>query len=191
MKELEERIKKDGKIFPGDVLKVDNFLNHQIDPMLLESMGKEWHRLFKDEKVDKVLTIEASGIAMAIFVAKEFGVPLLFAKKSKTINISDDVFRTDVVSYTHGRTYAVQVSKEYLHKGERVLIIDDFLATGNALKGLIELCNLAGAEVVGLGCSVEKTYQQGGNDIRNMGYRVECLARVASMDPEKGIEFVD
>ncbi len=190
MKELEERIVRDGKVFQGEVLKVDSFLNHQIDPMLLEQMGKEWHRLFKGERVDKVLTIEASGIAMAAFVAKEFGVPLLFAKKNKTSNISDNVYVTDVESFTHGRTYKVQVSKEYLHAGERVLIIDDFLATGNALIGLINLCKQAGAEVVGLGCSVEKDFQNGGRMLRDMGYRVECLARIKSMDPVAGIEFV-
>jgi len=189
MRELEERIRKDGRIYEGGVLKVDNFLNHQIDPMLLESMAKEWHRIFQDKKVDKVLTIEASGIAMATFVAREFQCPLLFAKKNKTTNISKDVYMTEVPSFTHKVTYNVMVSKQYLHEGENVLIIDDFLAMGSALKGLIDLCKQAGCNVVGCGVSIEKAFQPGGDEIRSWGIPVASLARVKSMDTENGIEF--
>lgn len=190
MKILEERIKKDGIVLDGDVLKVGSFLNHQIDPMLLKEMAEEWHRLYADEKVDKILTIEASGIAMASFVAFEFGVPLLFAKKSKTANIGDNVYATPVKSYTHGVTYNVQVEKKFLNKGENVLIIDDFLARGEALNGLIALCEQAGARVVGCGVSIEKAFQSGGAELREKGYRVESLARIKAMDGQKGIEFV-
>lgn len=189
MKELEDRIRKDGRVFPGNVVKVDNFLNHQIDPMMLDAMAKEWKRLFAGEKVDKILTIEASGIAMASFVAKEFGVPLLFAKKSHTSNISDNVYSTKVKSYTHGTVCDVQVSKDYLHDGENILIIDDFLAMGEALTGLIDLCNQAGAHVVGCGISVEKAFQPGGDKLRAQGYKIESLARIKAIDIAKGIEF--
>lgn len=189
MKLLEDRIKSDGRILPNNVLKVDKFLNHQIDPILLDSMAKEWKQLYSDTKIDKILTIEASGIAMACFVGKEFGVPVLFAKKSKTSNISDDLYCENVHSYTHGTDHKVVVSKEYLNKGENVLIIDDFLATGSALVCLIGLCKQAGANVVGCGIAVEKAFQPGGDIIRNMGIRVESLARISEMDEEKGVSF--
>ncbi|MBQ0146601.1 MAG: xanthine phosphoribosyltransferase [Lachnospiraceae bacterium] len=189
MKILEERIKKDGVVLEGEVLKVGSFLNHQIDPKLLKAMAEEWHESFKNEKVDKILTIEASGIAMASFAAYEFGVPLLFAKKSKTANIGDDVFSTDVKSYTHGTVNHVQVEKRFLNKGENVLIIDDFLARGEALKGLIDLCNQAGAHVVGCGVSIEKAFQPGGRELREKGYKVESLARIKSMNGQNSIEF--
>lgn len=190
MKTLEERIKKDGVVLEGDILKVGSFLNHQIDPTLLKEMAEEWHRLYADEKVDKILTIEASGIAMASFVAYEFGVPLLFAKKGKTTNISDNVYNTPVKSFTHGVTYNVQVEKRFLNEGENILIIDDFLARGEALKGLIDLCRQAGAHVVGCGVSIEKAFQDGGAELRKNGYRVESLARIKSMNRQNGLEFV-
>ena len=190
MKLLEDKIRQDGVVIGDDILKVDSFLNHQIDPALLDEMAKEWHRIFRDENVDKILTIEASGIAMAVFVAKEFNCPLLFAKKSKTRNLgSADTYSTKVESFTHGVTYDVQVNKKYLNEGENVLIIDDFLARGEALNGLIDLCNQAGANVVGCGVGVEKAFQPGGNNLRNKGYKVASLARVKSMNEQNGIEF--
>ena len=189
MKELEERIRKDGIVLDDNVLKVGSFLNHQIDPQLLMQMAKEWHRLYEGEKVTKVLTIEASGIAMASFAAYEFGVPLLFAKKSRTSNMNGETYETEVPSFTHGVTYHVRVEKKYLNDTDRVLIIDDFLANGAALEGLIDLCNQAGAHVVGCGVSIEKAFQDGGKKLRARGYRVESLARVQSMDSKNGIEF--
>lgn len=189
MKSLEERIRKDGVVIGDDILKVDSFLNHQIDCQLLEDMAKEWHKEFGDAKVDKILTIEASGIAMASFVAKEYGVPLLFAKKAKTRNLAGDVYTTKVVSFTHSTTYDVMVSKKYLNQGENVLIIDDFLANGEALKGLIDLCKQAGANVVGCGVSIEKGFQAGGDTLRKMGYKVVSLARIKAMNSQNGIEF--
>ena len=185
---LEERIVKDGIVKPGNVLKVDSFLNHQMDISLMEEIGREFKRRFGDKKVTKVLTIEASGIGIAAFVAKEFGVPMVFAKKSKSNNIGNDFYTTPVVSYTHGNTYDVIVSKKYLSADDRVLIIDDFLANGSALRALINITEMAGATVVGAGIAIEKAYQPGGNQIRDLGYRVESLARVKSMADGK-IEF--
>lgn len=189
MKLLEERIKKDGKILPGDVLKVDSFINHQIDVELISECGKEWYRLFKDEGITKILTIEASGIGIACIAAQFFGVPVVFAKKSKSSNIGDDFHSTKVVSYTHGRAYDVIVSKKYISDKDRVLIIDDFLANGSAMKALINLAEAAGATVAGAGVCIEKVYQNGGNDIRSRGYRIESLAMVESMSLEDGIKF--
>lgn len=189
MKLLEERIKKDGIVLDDNVLKVGGFLNHQIDPMLMKDMAVEWHELYKDCKVDKILTIEASGIAMATMVAYEFGVPLLFAKKSKTTNIGNEVYSTMVQSFTHGVTNNVQVEKKFLSKDENVLIIDDFLAKGEALKGLIDLCDQAGAHVVGCGIAVEKAFQPGGDMLRQKGIRIESLARIKSMNSQNSIEF--
>lgn len=182
MKLLEERIIRDGKVFPGDVLKVDSFLNHQIDVALLSAMGEEFFRLFGDCGVTKILTIEASGIAIASVAALSFGVPVLFAKKSQSSNISPDVYCAKVRSYTHNKTYDVVVSKEYLNPGDRVLIIDDFLAKGEALNGLMELTEQAGASVVGCGVAIEKHYQGGGDLIRSRGIRVESLAMVESLE---------
>ena len=189
MKILEDRIKKDGRILPGDVLKVDSFLNHQIDVELISECGKEWHRLFENEGITKILTIEASGIGIACVAAQYFKVPVLFAKKSKSSNIGNDFYSTKVISYTHGQAYDVLVSKKYISKNDRVLIIDDFLANGSALKALITLAESAGATVVGAGIAIEKVYQNGGNEIRQHGYRIESLARVGSMSFENGIEF--
>ena len=181
MQLLEERILKDGKLFPGNILKVDSFLNHQMDVGLMNEMGKEFHRIFKDGGVNKILTIESSGIGIACIAAQYFDSPVLFAKKTKTKNIASSVYKTQVKSFTHGTTYDVIVSKEFLHRTDRVLIIDDFLAEGNALLGLIDICRQAGAEVVGCGIAVEKAFQPGSSRIRAEGVRVESLAVIESM----------
>ncbi len=191
MKLLEERILKDGKVGAGNVLKVDGFVNHQIDVKLMCELGKEFKRLFEGTEITKILTIEASGIGIACITAQYFDVPVVFAKKTKTNNIYADVYTSKVESYTHGTTYDIVVSKEFLKKGDKVLIIDDFLAKGSALKGLIALIEDAGASVMGAGIVIEKAYQPGGELIRNMGIRVESLARVASMSVEDGVKFVE
>lgn len=188
MKKLEERIQKDGKVRPGGILKVDNFLNHQIDPQLLYDMAQELKWLYEGERVNKILTVEASGIAIAAMVGYVFGCPLVFAKKSKTKNISDEVWSAEVESFTHGGTNTIVVSKEYLGANDRVLIVDDFLATGAALFGLREICRQAGAEVVGAGIAVEKAFQGGGKKLREEGMRIESLAKIASMS-DIGLEF--
>lgn len=184
---LEERIQKDGIVKPGNVLKVDSFLNHQMDISLMMEMGKEFKKRFADKKVTKVLTIEASGIAIACFVAKEFGVPMIFAKKSKSINIDGDVYVAEVESFTHKNKNQVIVSKRFLDENDHVLIIDDFLANGCALQGLISITESAGATVEGLGIAIEKGFQIGGRVIRNLGYHLESLAIVDSMDDESGM----
>ena len=190
MKLLEDRIVRDGKIFEGDVLKVDSFVNHQIDVNFICEIGREFYRIYGDMGVNKILTIEASGIGIACLVATHFNVPVVFAKKSKSINISADVYSSKVESYTHSRVYDVIVSKEFIGKDDRVLIIDDFLAKGSALKALISLTRDAGAEIVGAGIIVEKAYQGGGDIIRNeYGVRVESLAKIESMSVEGGIKF--
>ena len=183
---LEERILKDGLVKPGNVLKVDSFLNHQMDISLMEEIGREFHRRFADKKVTKILTIEASGIAIACFVAKEFGVPMVFAKKSKSINIDGDMYVAEVESFTHKNKNQVIVSKKFLQAGEHVLVIDDFLANGCALQGLISIVESAGATVEGCGIVIEKGFQIGGRVIRNLGYHVESLAIVDAMDAETG-----
>ena len=183
---LEERIMKDGVVKPGNVLKVDSFLNHQMDISLMEEIGREFKRRFADKSITKVLTIEASGIAVAIFVAHQLGVPMVFAKKSQSINIDGDVYVAQVESFTHKRTNNVIVSKKYIQEGEQVLIIDDFLANGCALQGLISIVEKAGATVAGCGIVVEKGFQIGGQVIRNLGYHLESLAIVDAMDAEKG-----
>ena len=187
---LEERILKDGIVRPGNVLKVDSFLNHQMDVGLMEEIGREFHRRFAHKPITKVLTIEASGIGMAVFVAKEFGVPMVFAKKSKSVNIDADTYVAQVESFTHKNTNQVIVSKKFLNAQDRVLIIDDFLANGCALKGLISIAESAGATVEGLGIVIEKGFQDGGRIIRDMGYDLESLAIVDGMNPETGhIDF--
>ena len=191
MKLLEERIRRDGKIKGGDVLKVDSFLNHQMDVELFQEIGKEFKRLFGDCGVTKILTIEASGIGIACVTAQFFGCPVIFAKKNKTKNIAGDVYTSKVESFTHGKVYDIIVSKEFLLPTDRVLLIDDFLANGSALQGLIKLVRDAGATLVGAGICVEKAFQPGGDLIRNMGVRVESLARVKSMSEETGVVFVD
>ena len=186
---LEERILKDGIVKSGNVLKVDSFLNHQMDIALMEEVGREFKRRFGHKHVTKVLTIEASGIAIAALTAQYFGVPVVFAKKSKSYNIGADVYAGKVVSYTHGNEAVAVVSKEYISKEDRLLLIDDFLARGSALEALQSIAAQAGATVVGAGIAIEKAYQGGGDALRNAGLRIESLARIASMDEEKGIVF--
>ncbi len=183
---LKKKILNEGEVYAGNILKVDCFLNHQIDCTFLGEVGKEFHRLYKDEDINKILTIEASGIAIGAMVAQEFGCPLVFAKKNKTKNIAGDVYTHPVESFTHGTTYNIMVSKKFLGKGDRVLIVDDFLAIGNALKGLIALVEESGAELVGCGAVIEKGYQHGGDKLREKGIRVESLAIIESMDHETG-----
>ena len=188
MKLLEDKILKDGKVAAGNVLKVDSFLNHQIDVPFISELGREFYRLYKDEGVTKILTIEASGIGIACLTAAYFGVPVVFAKKTPTNNISGDVYTAEVYSYTHERSYTIRLSREFLTKDDRVLIIDDFLAKGSALLALLSVIKDAGASVIGAGIVIEKAYQNGGEIVRNMGVRVESLARIAEMN-EKGIKF--
>ena len=183
---LEARIQKDGIVKAGNVLKVDSFLNHQMDISLLNEIGEEFHRRFADRPITKVLTIEASGIAIAYPVAREFGVPLVFAKKSKSINIEGDMYVAEVESFTHKNKNQVIVAKKFLSAEDHVLIIDDFLANGCALQGLISIAESAGAMIEGLGIAVEKGFQIGGRVIRNLGYRLESLAIVESMNAETG-----
>ena len=183
---LEERILRDGVVKSGNVLKVDSFLNHQMDVELLDRMGQEFYERFKDRPITKVLTIEASGIAIACFVARYFGVPVLFAKKSKSVNIDGDMYVAEVESFTHKCKNQVIVSKKFLNEGDHVLIVDDFLANGCALQGLISITENAGATVEGIGIAVEKGFQVGGRVVRNLGYRLESLAIVESMDEESG-----
>ncbi len=183
---LEERILKDGIVKPGNVLKVDSFLNHQMDIELMQEMGREFKRRFENKKITKVLTIEASGIGIACFVAKEFGVPMVFAKKSKSVNVDGDMYTAEVESFTHKNKNQVIVSKKYLNADDHVLIIDDFLANGCALQGLIAIVDEAGATVEGLGIAIEKGFQIGGRVIRNLGYQLESLAIVDAMNDETG-----
>ena len=183
---LEERILKDGVVKPGNVLKVDSFLNHQMDITLMEEIGREFKRRFEEKHINKVLTIEASGIGIAAFVAKEFGVPMVFAKKSKSINIDGEMLVAEVESFTHKNKNQVVVSKRFLTDEDHVLIIDDFLANGCALMGLIQIANSAGASIEGLGIVIEKGFQRGGQSIRNLGYHLESLAIVDAMDAENG-----
>lgn len=183
---LEERILKDGVVKPGNVLKVDSFLNHQMDVALLDEIGREFHRRFGDKPITKVLTIEASGIAIACSVAREFGVPLVFAKKSKSINLDGEMYVAEVESFTHKNTNLVVVAKKFLSEDDHVLIVDDFLANGCALQGLISIAESADATVEGLGIVVEKGFQEGGYRIRNLGYHLESLAIVDAMDADTG-----
>ena len=186
MKLLEERIRKDGTVKAGNVLKVDSFLNHQMDIDLFNEMGKEWARLFADRKITKILTVEASGIGIACVAAQHFHVPVVFTKKSQSVNIDGEVYSTKIESFTHKRVYDVIVSKKFLHPEDHILIIDDFLANGCALEGLIDIVNKAGASVEGVGIAVEKGFQKGGDLIRSKGIRVESLAIVESMDDKTG-----
>lgn len=189
MKLLEDRILKDGHIGTDNVLKVDSFLNHQIDVSFVCELGKEFYRLFKDENITKILTIEASGIGIACLAAQYFGVPVVFAKKTKTINIYSDTYNATVHSYTHKKDYDIVVSKEFLSKEDNVLIIDDFLAKGSALTALLMLIEKAGAKTAGAGIVIEKAYQGGGNLVRDMGVRVESLAKIKSISEKDGIVF--
>jgi len=190
MKLLEDRIRKDGIVKEGNVLKVDSFLNHQMDIELFNEMGKEFKRLFADVEINKILTIEASGIGIACVVAQYFNVPVVFAKKSQSINIDGEVYSAEIESFTHKRKYNVIVSKKYINDTDRILIIDDFLANGCAVNGLIEIIEAAGAKVQGVGIAVEKGFQEGGRLIRERGIRLESLAIVEGMDAVKGtVEF--
>ena len=186
MKLLEERIRRDGTVKAGNVLKVDSFLNHQMDIDLFNEMGKEWARLFADRPVTKILTVEASGIGIACVAAQHFHVPVVFAKKTQSLNIDGEVYTTKIESFTHKRVYDVIVSKKFLSPEDHVLIIDDFLANGCALEGLIEIVQKAGATVEGIGIAVEKGFQKGGDLIRSKGVRLESLAIIESMDAETG-----
>ena len=190
MKILEEKIALCGKIGEGDVLKVDNFLNHQIDVPFLRLLGEEFYERYKDCAVNKILTIEASGIGIACLAAQFFNCPVVFAKKSKTSNLSGDVYASKVFSYTHQVTSDVIVNKAFLHPEDRILIIDDFLANGQALLALRSLCEQAGATVVGAGIVIEKAYQPGGKLLRESGLRIESLARIAAMSPSDGFTFL-
>ena len=186
MKLLEDRIRKDGVVKEGNVLKVDRFLNHQMDIELFQEIGKEFKRRFANENVNKILTIEASGIGIACVAAESFHVPVVFAKKTQTKNIAGEVYRTQVESFTHGRIYDIIVSKEFLGKGDRVLLIDDFLANGKALEGLAQLVQDSGAELVGAGIVIEKGFQRGGDVIRAKGIHLESLAIVDGMNDKTG-----
>ena len=191
MELLKQRILKDGKLRDGNVLKVDSFLNHQMDVGLFKEMGKEFKKRFSDCEINKILTIEASGIGIACLAAEVFGVPVVFAKKSRSKNIDGDVYTSKVHSFTHGRVYDIIVSKDYLKAGDKVLIIDDFLANGAALMGLSKLVEDSEAELVGAGICIEKGFQPGGKMLREAGLRIESLAIIDSMSPEEGIKFRD
>ncbi|MBO5059430.1 MAG: xanthine phosphoribosyltransferase [Clostridia bacterium] len=188
MKALEEKILKEGKVLAGGVLKVGSFLNQQIDTAFLKEMGAEIARLYRDSGVNKILTIEASGIAIAVAAAYEMNVPVVFAKKNKSSNVSGDIYSSKVESFTHRTVNSIVVSKEFISKGDRILIVDDFLANGNALLGLSELITQAGATVVGAAIAIEKGFQKGGDELRAKGMRIESLAIVDCMT-ESGIEF--
>lgn len=186
MELLKERIRKDGKVKEGNVLKVDSFLKHQMDIHLFQEIGKEFQKRFQGEEINKILTIEASGIGIACIVAQSFDVPVVFAKKTQTKNIAGDTWTTKVESFTHGRIYDIIVAKEFLGKGDKVLIIDDFMANGKALEGLAELVTMSGAELVGAGIVIEKGFQPGGDELRRKGIRVESLAIIESMNDKTG-----
>lgn len=186
---LEERIKKDGHVYPGNILKVDSFLNHQIDVSLMDQVGEAFYEKYKDRGITKILTIEASGIAIAYATARAFGVPLLFAKKTQSLNIGNDVYAATVSSFTYKKDYQVVISKKYLGPDDHVVIVDDFLATGNAMFGLTEICKMVGAAVEGIGICIEKGFQNGGKQLREMGYSVTSLAIIESMSDDGGIVF--
>ena len=185
MKLLQEKICRDGVVKPGNILKVDSFLNHQLDVLFLDKMGEEFYSRFKDENITKILTIEASGIAIASLTGLHFKVPVVFAKKSKSINLDGEMYVTNVESFTHKNVNNVIVAKKFLNPQDRILILDDFLATGNALVGLISLVEESGASVAGIGIAIEKGFQDGGKMLREKGLRVESLAIVESMDAEQ------
>ena len=188
MKLLEDRILSDGEVIDGKILKVSNFLNHQIDVAFLDKLAEEWKARFSGSKITKVLTIESSGIAIGASLARALGVPLVFAKKHQSSNVNEDVYSAKVFSFTHDQYYNVVVSKKYLTAGEKIILADDFLANGNALKGLIEICKSAGSEVVGAAIAIEKGFQNGGDELRKSGIKVESLAIIEKMD-SNGIEF--
>jgi len=186
MELLKQRILEDGLVLPGNILKVDSFLNHQVDMKLMGAIAEEFQRRFKDRPINKVITIEASGIAVACCVAQHLSVPLVFAKKAQSINLGSSLYSTQVESYTHGRTYDVIVSKKYLGVDDHVLLVDDFLANGCSLDGLIELTKEAGATIEGIGIVIEKGFQRGGASLRERGYPLTSLAIIESMDADTG-----
>lgn len=188
MEMLKKKILEESEILPGSVLRVDSFLNHQVDVELVRACGEEWYKLFKDEDVTKILTIESSGIGIACLTAQFFGVPVVYAKKSRSATIGNDFYSKKVVSYTHGQSYEIIVSKKFIKPDDRILIIDDFVANGSALKVLINLAEKGGATVVGAGVAIEKLDKDGGKLLRELGYRVESLAKIKSLDNGK-IEF--
>lgn len=187
MKLLEERIEQDGRVIGTEVLKVDNFLNHQVDPALMEAMGQEFARLFKDEKIDRVLTVESSGIAPAVFTALALNVPMVFARKKQSLTLTDDNYVADVYSFTKQETNHIIVDKRFIQAGERILLIDDFLANGQAVQGMLEIAKAAQAEVVGAGIVIEKTFQKGRALLNEQGLRVESLARIKAFENGKVI----
>ena len=189
MKLLEERIKEDGQVRPGNILKVDSFLNHQLDVALLEQLGKEFYEKFKDKNITRILTIEASGIALACLTAQYFKVPVVFAKKAKSKNLDGELYTSTVHSYTYGKDFTVTLSKKFISKEDTVLLIDDFLAVGKAMRGLIDICNQAEAEIAGIGIAIEKGFQSGGKELRETGYDVYSLAIVDEMNDEGMIYF--
>lgn len=189
MKLIRDRILKDGQVYPGGVLKVDSFLNHQIDSELLSETGKELFRLFGDENITKIVTVEASGIAIACLTAIHFRVPAVFAKKNKTVNISDNLYTAEVESFTHKKTYPIVIDKAYITESDRILIVDDFLAKGHALMGLLDIARQAGASVAGAGIIIEKCFQGGGDTLRSQGLRIESLAMIESMSDDGTIIF--
>lgn len=188
MKLLEQRILQEGQVRPGNVLKVDCFLNHQLDVKLLDEIGAEFHRLFGSEGINKILTIEASGIAIACMTARHFDVPVVFAKKAKSKNIDGEVYTSTVHSFTYGRDYDITLAKKFLSPADKVLILDDFLANGKAMRGLLDVCQQAGAEVGGIGICIEKAFQPGGAELRAQGYKLESLAIVETMSDD-GLTF--
>lgn len=191
MELLKKKISEEAVVLPGNVLRVDSFLNHQIDVGLLAECGKRWYELFKDEGITKILTIESAGIGIACLAAQYFGVPVVYAKKSKSATIGSDFHSTKVVSYTNGQAYEIVVSKKYISSDDKILLIDDFLANGSALKVLISLAEMGGAKVAGAGVVIEKAYQKGGKDLRDMGYRIESLAKISSIGADGKIKFAD
>lgn len=189
MKLLEDRIQSQGQVRPGNVLKVDCFLNHQLDVELLDEIGKEFYRIYKNDGINKILTIEASGIAIACMTARYFGVPVVFAKKAKSKNIDGEVFTSTVHSFTYGKDYDITLSKKFLGPSDKVLVIDDFLAVGKAMHGLLDVCSQAGATVGGIGIAIEKGFQPGGEGLRSKGYKLTSLAIVDYMDDEGNLRF--
>lgn len=187
MRLLEERIQKDGNVKSKDVLKVDAFLNHQMDVQLFNEMAQEWKRLFSGKPINKILTIEASGIGIAAIAGSVFDVPVVFVKKAQSINLDGTLYATRVESFTHGKVFDVIVSKKFVGPGDHLLLIDDFMANGCAMTGLIEICEDAGATIEGIGIAIEKGFQGGGQRLRDKGYHVESLAIIDSMDPETGV----
>lgn len=190
MELLKNMILEKGKVFPGNILKVDSFLNHQVEPVIIDKIGEEFAQIFKGEEITKVLTIESSGITMALATAKWLNVNMIFAKKTQTKNIAAEVYSSKVISYTHNKVYDIIVSTEYLNKDDKVLVIDDFLANGKALEGLIDIINQAGATLVGCGIAIEKAFQPGGDNLRARGIRVESLAKIGSMTNDS-LSFVE